>query len=281
MKQPLLTLIALFLTTFATAQNGMPQNAGGRGAGLANASLTFTDINSIFVNQAGLGFLENLSFTAYGENRFLGTSGINSFLVGAALPTEKMGTFGLSLHYFGYGTYNEQKIGLAYARKLSSRFSIGAQFDYLGTRIAEYGSANTFTFELGILAKVTKHFDLAAHVFSPIRVELPNGDKLPSIFKLAGTYSPSEMVRITAQVEKDLEQDFVARFGIEYHPMHALYIRAGVSTSPLLASFGLGLNLKGLKIDVATSYHLALGFTPSLGVSYVVGEKTPEKTIAH
>lgn len=276
MRYLLSTILVLLLTLSSVAQNGIPQNAGGRGAGIANADLALTDINTIFVNQAGLGFLENLSFTAYGESRFLGATGINSFLVGVAYPNEKIGTFGLSMNYFGYGAYNEQKIGLAYARKLTKRFAIGAQFDYIGTRIAEYGSAHSFTFELGIIAKVTKHFHLGAHVFSPVRVQLPNGENLPSVFKLGGVYIPSSKVRISAQIEKDLEQAFVGRFGIEYHPMHALYLRAGVSTSPSLASFGLGLNLKGLKIDVATSYHLTLGFTPSLGVTYAVGEKQPE-----
>jgi hypothetical protein len=277
MRYVLSMLLWPLLAMTLMAQNGVPQNAGGRGAGLANADLALTDVNTIFVNQAGLGFLENLSFSAYGETRFLGATGINSFLVGVAYPHEKIGTFGLSMHYFGYGPYNEQKIGLAYARKLSKRFAIGAQFDYIGTRIAEYGSAHSFTFELVILAKVTKHFHLAAHVFSPVRVQLPNGENIPSVFKLGGVYLPSKKVRISAQIEKDLEQAFVGRFGIEYHPMQVLYVRAGVSTSPSLASFGLGLNMKGLKIDVATSYHLALGFTPSLGVSYVVGEKQPEK----
>ena len=276
MKLLLSTLFTLLLSSMLLAQNGIPQNASARGAGMANASLTFTDINSLYVNQAGLGFLENLSFSVYGERRIIGADGLNCFLVGVAYPHEKIGTFGLSLHYFGYDTYNEQKIGLAYARKLTKHFSIGAQFDYLGTRIGEYGTAHSFTFELGVLARVTKHFHLAAHVFSPLQVQLPNGDKLPSVFKLGGAYIPSSKVRIAAEIEKDLENPFVGRFGVEYHPIPALYIRAGVATTPIVGSFGLGLKVKSLRIDLATSYHIVLGFTPSLGLSYRVGEKPAE-----
>jgi len=280
------TVFILWLLSFslgAMAQNGLPQNAGARGAGMANASLTFTDVNSIFVNQAGLGFLENLSFTVYGERRFLVADGLNSFLFGVAYPNKKIGTIGLSVNYFGYGRYSEQKIGLAYARKLTKHFSIGAQFDYIGTNFGNsvYGSAHSFTFELGVFAKVTKHFHLAAHAFSPVRIKLPNEDVLPSVFKLGGAYMPSHKVRLTAEIEKDLENPFVGRFGIEYHPINVLYVRAGVATSPTVASFGLGLNLKGLKIDIASSYHMVLGFSPSLSVTYVVGEKAPKKSSAH
>ncbi len=283
MREHILTVVLSCCCLVAVAQNGMPQNAGARGAGMGNASLTFTDINSIFTNQAGLGYLEHLSFTVYGERRFLVADGLNSFLFGAAYPHKTIGTIGLSVNYFGYGPYNEQKIGLSYARKLFKKMSIGAQFNYLGTRFGDgyYGAAHSFTFEIGILAKVTKHFHLAAHAFSPARIELPNGDALPSIFKLGVAYIPSDKVRITGEMEKDLENPFNGRFGVEYHPISILYIRAGVATTPLVASFGLGLNMKGLKIDMAASYHTVLGVSPSLSVSYIVGDKKPEKSAAH
>ena len=45
----------------------------------------------------------------------------------------------MSLNYFGSGNYNEQKIGLAYAKKLAKRLALGAQVDYLRTSIAGYG----------------------------------------------------------------------------------------------------------------------------------------------
>ena len=262
----------------AFAQNGLPQNAGARGAAMGNAALTFTDINSIFVNQAGLGYLERPAITVYGERRFLAADGLNSFLLGAALPSKNLGTFGLSVHYFGFGPYNEQKIGLSYGRKLFKRFSIGAQFNYLATRIEQYGTAHNFTFELGILSKVTKHFHLAAHVFSPVRLQLPNGDYIPSLLKIGAAYLPSKQLRLTAELEKDLERPFNGRFGIEYRPVQVLYIRAGISTTPLLGSFGLGLHLRSLRIDIATNYHQTLGFTPALSVTYVVGDKGPDET---
>lgn len=281
MKPFLLSLFLFCYPLVLVAQNGTPQNAGARGAALSNAALTFTDINSIFTNQAGLGYLEHLSFTAYGERRFLLADGLNSFLVGAALPHKTIGTIGLSLHYFGYGQYNEQKIGLAYSKKLFKRFSIGAQFNYLATRIGEYGTAHNVTFELGILSKVTKHFHLAAHTFSPIRVHMPNGDIIPSIFKVGAAYIPSKQLRLTAEVEKDLERPLNGRFGVEYHPIPVLCLRAGIATTPVMASFGLGLHLNALKIDIASSYHQVLGFTPSLSLTYEVGGKTSKSSTSH
>lgn len=266
-------LFILLISYGAWAQGGLPQNAGARGAAMGNASTTFTDINSAFSNQAGLGFLEHMSFTAYGERRFL-AEGLNSFLFAGAYPHKKFGTFGLSVNYFGFQNYNEQKIGLAYARKLFKRMSLGVQVDYLGTRIAEYGAAHSVTFELGILVKITDQFSLAAHTYSPIRIKLPNQDFIPGNLKIGAAYQPSKSVLLTAEVEKGLDDNpFIGRFGIEYWPIEAFALRAGVSTDPVLASFGMGVRFKGLYIDIAANYHMLLGFTPTMSLSYVVGEK--------
>ena len=78
---------------------------------------------------------------------------------------------------------------------------------------------------------------------------------------------------INAELEKDLENPFNAKFGIEYHPLSALYIRAGFSSAPLNASFGFGVLVKGLKLDVFSAYHFQLGFTPGVSVSYMIPSK--------
>ncbi|MCP4440918.1 MAG: hypothetical protein GY810_18510 [Aureispira sp.] len=270
----LLCFLLLLIPCSVWSQGGLPQNAGARGAAMGNASATFTDINSAFSNQAGLGFLEHMSFTAYGERRFL-ADGLNSFLFAGAYPHKKFGTFGLSVNYFGFQGYNEQKVGLAYARKLFKRMSLGVQVDYLGTRIAEYGSAHAVTFELGVLVKITDQFSLGAHTYSPIRIKLPNQDFIPGNIKIGAAYQPGESVVLTAELEKGLDNHpFIGRFGVEYWPVHAFAIRAGVSTDPVLASFGMGVRFKGLYIDVAANYHMVLGFTPTMSLSYVVGEKS-------
>jgi hypothetical protein len=279
--------ILLFLITSISlelsAQNGTPQNAGARGAAMGNASVTFTDINSAFSNQAGLAFLEELNFTAYGEKRFL-AEGLNSFLFAAAYPIDKVGTIGLTVNYFGFNAYNEQKIGLSYARKLAKNFSLGAQFDYLATRIPDYGTASSFTFELGMLAKLSKQVTLAAHTYNPINSKVAGLDRLPNLVKIGVGYSPSDKVTLTGELEKDIYNfPLVGKIGVEYRPMKALAIRAGFAANqPTIASFGLGLYLQGLRIDVASSYHQILGLTPSVSISYGLNPKkvssTPEET---
>ena len=274
MKKYLKLLFFLFIAFGSYAQNGLPQNAGARGAARGNAAICFDDVNAAYANQAGLAFVKDVSFSAYGERRFM-AEGLNSYLFAAALPFDKIGTFGLAINYFGFSDYNEQKIGLNYARKLAKNFSLGVQLDYLGTRIPNYGVAHAVTVELGILAKLNEKVSLGAHVYNPVNAKIGPDDRLPTLFSLGLSYEPSKKVFLSAQLDKDIyNHPFIGRFGLEYRPLDAFYIRAGVSAAALAqASFGIGVNLQQFKIDFSSSYHQVLGFTPAFSLIYSLQKK--------
>lgn len=256
----------------ASAQLGAPSAAGARGVGLAGASVAFDDVNSAFSNQAGTAFVENMSFSAFGEQRFL-VPGLNTFGFVALYPVKKIGTLGLTFNYFGMSAYNEQKIGLIYARQLSKSFSLGVKFDYIATRIPDYGVAHNFTGEVGFLYKVSKQFSLGAHVYNPFFVKLPSGDDLATVLRAGLLYSPSPQVSLAAEVEKDLLYPISGKLGIEYRPIAAVAFRAGFSSAPFKASFGVGLRWSDFLIDFASSYHETLGFSPAVSFGYVAKKK--------
>ncbi len=272
------TIVVVALLFFSTpffAQNGLPATSGARGLGMGNVGTTFQDIYSAFGNQAGLAHLKEASFAIHAERRFL-VEGINSVSAAFAYPTNS-GTFGLSINYFGYGEYNEQKIGLNYARKLFDKVSIGAQFDYLGTNFNDpiYGNRASFTFELGVQAKLMKEFLVGAHIFSPVRIQLTDDsrDNIPTQFKVGLTYLPSDKLSVTAEVEKDIDFPVSVGVGMEYFLIDKLAVRAGIGTEPTQTSFGLGVYLNSVNIDFASSYHWVLGFTPSISVAFTINNK--------
>jgi hypothetical protein len=263
-------LAAQFLGgAYIQAQSGSPTEAGARGLGMAGVGATFQDANSIFTNQAGTAFVEDISFTAFTQQRFL-TGAVNTFAFGGILPNPKLGTFGLAVQYFGYEQYNEQKVGLSYARKLASNFSLGLQVDYLATRIPDYGMANNLTVELGFLYKINETVSVGGHVYNPIRAKLKSGDYLPTIFDFGLAYAPSKQLQLHAQVQKHMTQPLSARFGLEYSPIDMLALRVGVSTAPIQASFGVGVLFQGLRLDIASAYHQILGFSPGLSLGYAI-----------
>lgn len=266
-----LTAIFSFLfSNVANSQNGAPPIGGARSIAMGYTGVTYTDINSLFSNQAGLAMLDHFTATAFAEQRFF-ISELQSISAGAALPTNS-GTFGLSLNYFGFEDYNEQRAGLAYARKLMDNFSIGAQVLVLNTRIPEYGNKTNITFELGMLAQLLPQIRLGFHLYSPARIELATDEYLPSVYKLGLQYLVSDKLNILAEIEKDIDYPVRTKLGLEYELAKALKMRIGAATQPVNLSFGLAYQLEnGLALDIASSYHEVLGFTPAAGIVFPFG----------
>ncbi len=232
-----------------------------------------TGANALFGNQAGLAELESTSFIVSTERRF-SLSALSNHNAGAAIATNA-GTIGLAINYFGFSEFNEQVIGLSYARALGEKFNIGAQIDYIGTRIRDFGNINTYTFELGILANVNNQLDIGAHFFNPLDVDRGIEDEpLESILSVGFAYRASKKFTLMADVEAELDFDPRYKLGIDYALNELLNLRFGAFTEPVTLSFGIGLKIKSqLFIDFASTYQTILGISPGLGVRYVLNSK--------
>lgn len=273
----LLLLSLIRVSGFATGENWP---VGGRSAGMSNASVALYDLWSIGQNQAGLAMLKDISAGIYYENRF-GLKNLG-FKAGAfALPT-KSGTLGVSVANYGYSQYNENKIGIAYAKSFGERFSAGIQLDYLSTSIGEnYGNASTLAAEIGLRYQVNSKITIGTHVFNPTRAKLAsyNDERAPTIFKLGLLYTFSNKLIVAIESEKDIQYNPVVKAGIEYHPISSLYFRTGISTYPVQNSFGFGIAVSNFNIDFATTYHRTLGFTPQVSLVYHINKSKGQPTI--
>ncbi len=269
MNKNLLILLCCFSGLTAGAGNeNFP--IGARAAGMGNASVSLSDAWSAQHNQAGLGFLKNPSAGFYYENRFLLKE--LSIKGGVAALPVKGGTFGLCISNFGYSVYSENKYSLSFAKAFGDKLSAGIAMDYLTTKISEgYGSKGVLAAEFGIQAKPLKGLTVAAHIFNPTRAKIAeyNDERLPTVIRFGGDYNFSEKVTVAIETEKDISQKAIFKAGIEYKPVKEFYIRAGVGTNPTLSSFGFGINIKSLKVDVAANYHQTLGFSPQLALTYI------------
>lgn len=265
-------ILFLLITGSAIAQNGRPPVAGAQGMAMGNSSITLQGINSAFGNQAGLAYLESFEVSLFGQQRFL-INDLGDYAIAAAYPTNS-GVFGVSFQYYGIEAYNEQKVGLAYARKLIDKLSIGAQIDFLSTRIPEYGNNGLLTFEIGFHSQLTKELAIAGHIFSPMRVNVTEEEELPSYLKFGLSYSPAKQLLVVAEFVKHIDYDISFHGGIEYLIYKSFYLRAGFQTQPSQMTFGLGFYLEnGLKIDLASSYHSTLGISPGIGIRYALAKK--------
>ncbi len=260
--------LLLFLSCWCYSQNGLPSTYGGKSIAMGGTGVTFQDVNALLNNQAGLAGIDRFTAIISAEQRFAAQE-LQSLAAGIVIPTALGGTFGLSLNYFGFDLYNEQRIGLAYSRKLFPELSIGAQFLLHHTQIEEYGSRVLPAVEFGLIYDVTQELSIGAHLFNPMRIEVLPEEFLPTVLRIGLSYEPSEKALFLAEVSKDIEYPVQARAGIEYRLVEQLVIRSGIQTAPEQWSFGLGYWLKEqrLQLDVSAAHHQFLGFTPGISLS--------------
>ena len=237
----------------------------GKAAAMANNSVTLIDIWSISHNQAGLGYLENISVGAFHQSGYIKEQNLQG--IAFALPT-KTGTIGASYSYYGFSQYSEMQAGLAFGRTFTKYFAVGIQLNFLHTQIAgNYGSVNSVNFEIGILSQPIENLFIGAHVYNPSRSKIGE-EQIPTIFNLGASYLFSDKVLFGIETEKDLNQDAIFKAGLDYKLIEFVSLQAGISTNPSKYSFGVGFHSKSIDTHVGFLKHQTLGFTPSFTLSY-------------
>ena len=127
--------------------------------------------------------------------------------------------------------------------------------------------------------KVIKQLSLGAQVFNPVNMQSGFGDdeRIPTYVKIGFAYTASDKVLFLGETEKDLKNNPRVKAGVEYKMLKQLDLRGGIETNPFISSFGIGLHIGNLNLDLATSYHQILGVTPHVGLSYQLAKKKDEQ----
>lgn len=231
---------------------------------LAAYSQQQQDVFSFTGNQAALAQQKNISAGIYGEQRFL-LANNSAYTLAAAFPTN-MGNFGVTVNYAGFSNFNENAIGLAYARKLGSKVDIGIQFNYYGYRIPTYGNASSINFEFGAIMHLSEKINAGFHIYNPVGGKLgKTGDeKLASAYKFGLGYDASKNFFISLETIKEENKPLNVTGGVQYQFEKQFFARLGFVSENGSAYGGVGVSWKNIRLDLSANYHPQLGFSPGL-----------------
>ncbi len=262
-------LFILFLILNSTVASGEWIAKGGRSASMGYASAAVSDFWSINNNQAGMAFYEKTAAGIYYENRFL----VNELATqsGAFTYKTKYGMLGASIEYSGDADYNTTTAGIAYAMKLGTRFAAGIQLDYIRTSLGEeYGKRSNVTFDAGMIIKLTEELTFGVHTFNPVHVKLSeyNNERIPVIMNAGFGYTFSDKLILTAEAYKNSEFPMEFRTGAEYKLNKIAFARIGLSTNPARITFGFGMQMKNITLDLSSSIHNELGYSPQASLQF-------------
>ena len=261
------------ITLIFYQSNLLSQNLAARNIALGGAFLTQSDILSASQNITKLSSIQSFSIAASTSNQLLIKEAQYS-LITVGLPLLK-NILAFDLSTYGFSLYRELRLGVAYSINLSPQFSLGLKFNYHQLILGEnLGNSSSFYPDIGSNYRFNEKLELAI-LFQNITLSKKNKNwqQVWPVVSTAGIkYEVNKLVHMYVESEIELEHDISFRYGIEYNFKTLLTLRAGISSRPATFSFGIGLVLKNFKVDLASSYHSIVGFSPAISILY---EKIP------
>ncbi|AFM03032.1 hypothetical protein Fleli_0565 [Bernardetia litoralis DSM 6794] len=268
-------LVFILLQNNCFAQFGQVES-GARTYGMGRTSLTVADSWAVLNNVAALSNVKGTeAFLGY-SNRFT-LSGLNTLQAGATFDAFFDGKMGVGVTRFGDDLYNEHRLAIGYAHKISN-MSIGIQANYLQTSIQGYGTSHNFALEMGGVAQLSETLTLGMHIFNINQAKVADfeDERIPTIMRIGISYKPVERVTVNFETEKDTEYPASFKAGIEYqainHNENQVFIRTGITTEEFLAHFGIGYYKGSFGLDYAFTTLPQVGYSHHVGLIYRFGK---------
>ena len=181
---------------------------------------------------------------------------------------------GLELTSFGYDEYRESLFRLSLGKQIAEKWTIGIAVQYmlLQSELFEESSGRVSS-DIGITFRPVENVLTGLSI-----LHLPSfkiGDKTIDNKHIASyamqfgfNWQVMNTVLITGTTDYCEEDRLSGSFGIEYMPLDNFGIRAGLRSSPLKPSFGVGYQLADIRLDVGMLYHSVLGVSMGFGISF-------------
>jgi hypothetical protein len=275
MKSQIHSIVKLFLLTISFnglhleihAQLSYTSAGGASSLMIGGIRSALSGANGMYGNTATITSVNKWSVDIGYERKF-NIAELSQFSLAGVLHS-KYGAIGIIASHFGYGDYNEQKIGVGYGRKLSSSIAIGGQFDYLSIFVRNQGSKGFATMDIGLTYKISKTLKVGSHIFNPFNTGWSDESDVGTRFRSSLTYTPSDKVDLIVELDKIVFNPLALKFGIVYHPMTNIDIAAGINPSLGIYSFGAAYVIKSnYKISGAFASHNQLGGTSAVSFNY-------------
>ncbi|MGC9361337.1 MAG: hypothetical protein ACP5F3_00240 [Candidatus Syntrophosphaera sp.] len=262
-----LGLILIQATLLLAVFDDYMPSARARGMGGAYTSVA-DDVSALYFNPAGLTEVKyeaQVGFSNLYNQKF---SQVKTAAVGVQLP-KKLGTVAFGTRMFDVdfadeSLMSEQIWSLAHGFNLQSdihsQISVGYTLNYYRLQFPDEDDGNSFGVDLGATAFLhgrTK-FGFSVTNLNQATMGDANQHTLPSKLALGISYIPYEDVITSIEVKKDFAEETEFMGGVEVKMFDPLTVRVGVHSNPATWNAGVGLNVEGIKLDVAYSTHAVL-----------------------
>ena len=226
MSRNLLLILFFSLTNQAFSQLSTIPPVGPKALGMGGVSAVNADVWGVLNNPGGIADAEALAaFVSY--RTIFDFAPFNTVSAGVVAPTD-LGTAGLGVFRFGDELFNTQMLSISIARKIGI-MQLGIKASYLQLNIEGFGSRGVFVADIGGIATLTPELSFGAHIynFSQSALSAETRERVPTVIRLALSYTPTEAFIFSIEGEKDVDLDPDIKLGLQYQLIESLYLRTG------------------------------------------------------
>ncbi len=240
---------------------------GTKSIALSNAFVAVADEPwTIFYNPAGLIQLSSIEAGAFIIPNQFGIPELRTVSSAVAFPL-KYFSAGIAAEQFGFQLYREVEGRCAVAGSIINSVALGVSCNYQKIIIERYGSTSVFSFDIGILASITKNASLGFSAKNVTGTTVSHlHDKLPQIFSFGVAQRFPHGFLMTVEAEKDIRYPYSIKAGIEQRIFNVLYLRCGINSEPKSFSFGGAVSFSWCSFGYAGYSHPFLGYTHQVDI---------------
>jgi hypothetical protein len=266
MKPSLIFCFWLLFSIDASAQINLSTQAfGAKSQGLGTTRLYHRDAWSLANNVGALDRITDSEIGIAIDQRF-GIQELSTAALSGVFKSQK-GSIGIGIARYGGELFNQHllELGLATTRGI---LSFGIKAGWFQTHIEGFGTGNAFQFSLGGLAELGPKFFFGAQLTNVNQAKISSNStqSLPTLLQMGTTYLPSQNLEIHAELEKELDNPPIFKFGLQYSLEKWIILRTGIHSYPTALNFGLGLQKNHYGLDYGYGQNTALGSTHHLSI---------------
>lgn len=269
-----LLFVLLFLTVAQAAFEF--KETGARGVGLSGAfSARATDATAPFWNPAALRLVPQIEITSFYSQLF-SVSDL-AYLGGAFAAPTPLGGVGLAYSQFGPTAFREQQLYISHGFELANNLFAGYNLKGMFLKIDEFGSASTFGFDAGVLARITESLNIAAvgknlnrPTIGAVKESLPTG------FVAGAAFQALEGLWLSGDFERIDPNPVSLKSGFEFMMAEYFTLRGGIQNNPARFTAGFGTKAGIVRLDYAYQQQGSLSANHQVTVSFKFGEPKEE-----
>ncbi len=260
--------VCLTLSISTLAGQGLANHHfGTKSLSLGGISAVLFDVDAVHNNFSNVLFTESSQAVSFHSAQRFSLSELTTSSLGYHRRFDNNNAIGLSLRHYGFEEYREQGLSCAYAKQLSQKLSISANFDFTQIVVKESGSKSFFTFGLGLSGVYNDKLSYGVYIQNPLQLYNNEFAHVTSFLNVGIKNQVSDAVILYLEVSKYVSEKVNVLAGLEYRYKQNIGFRMGVNSNPGTPAFGFFYRYKKLTLDLGSSYMTSLGVTPSLSLN--------------